>query len=93
MLTPLATLPTGEAGLPGAATAADLWLDPPTLLVRAYLHLYTFDLENPAAPGPPVEVPFALELQGEAVAWDPTGGYWQVAEGTGPYLYHTPCAD
>jgi hypothetical protein len=41
---------------------------------------------------PPTSLAFALELQGEAVAWDPIqGGFWQVAEGSGARLFYTGC--
>lgn len=95
VLTWLADVPTGAADetLPAAATAADLSADGTTLLVRSYFHLAAFDLHDPHAPGPPVDVPFALELQGEAVAYDPLqGGFWQVAEGATPTLWYTGCA-
>lgn len=94
VLDPLADIPTGAEGedLTARATAADLWLDPPTLLVRTYLHLIAYDLTDPTAPGEPVSLPFALELQGEAVAWDvESGGFWQVAEQVQPTLWFTGC--
>lgn len=94
-LEPLADLPTGAPteDLTARVTAADLWPASATLLVRTYLHLYTFDLTDPTAPIGPVDVPFALEVQGEAVAWDPLrGGFWQVAEAVSPTLWWTGCA-
>lgn len=91
-----ADLVTGAAGedLPARATAADLSTDGATLLVRTYLHLYAVDVTDLDLPGTPETLPFALELQGEAVAWDPLqGGFWQVAEGANPWLWYTGCAE
>lgn len=96
VLTPLGEVATGTAdeGLAASATAADLSTDGTVLLLRTYFHLYTVDVSDPEAPGEPAPLEFALELQGEAVAWDPVdGGFWQVAEGDTPLLYHTGCAD
>ena len=95
VLTPLATLATGpsDEDLAARVTAADLWLDPPRLLVRTYFHLYEVDLTAPEAPGDPVELAAAVEFQGEAVAWAPDGGFWQVSEWQSPTLWHTPCAE
>ena len=90
-----ADVPTGtaEEDLTARATAADLSGDGATLLLRTYLHLYEVDVTDLAAPGTPVAVAFALELQGEAVAYDPLlGGFWQVGEGRGPPLHYTGCA-
>lgn len=94
-LTWLADIATGTSGedLTARATAADLSTDGATLLVRTYLHLYAVDVTVPTAPGTPDSMAFALELQGEAVAWDPLqGGFWQVGEGIWPKLYYTGCA-
>ncbi len=78
--------------LTARATAADLSTDGTALLLRTYLHLYTVDVSDITAPADPVSLQFALELQGEAVAWDPVqGGFWQVGEGTHPTLYYTGC--
>jgi hypothetical protein len=93
VLTHHADIATGGAdeGLLAATTAADL--SGTTLLLRTYFHLYTLDIADLAAPGPLVDVPYALELQGEAVAFDPAqGGFWQVAEGANPTLWYTGCA-
>lgn len=90
----IADVPTGapEEDLTARATAADLSTDGATLLLRTYLHLYEIDLRDATAPGAPAAVPFALEVQGEAVAYDPIqGGFWQVSEGTGPTLWFTGC--
>jgi hypothetical protein len=93
VLTWQADIPTGAEGedLTARATAADLWPDGSALLLRTYLHLYQVDLSDPQAPGTPQELDFALELQGEAVAWDPSGGFWQVGEGGGATLWFTGC--
>lgn len=91
----LAEIATGapEEDLTARATAADLSTDGATLLLRTYFHLYELDLADPMAPGAPATVTYALELQGEAVAYDPVqGGFWQVSEGTGPTLHYTGCA-
>jgi hypothetical protein len=96
VLDPLADIATGAEGedLTARATAADLWLDPPVLLVRTYLHLATYDATDLTAPGEPEALAFALELQGEAVAWDvEEGGFWQVGEGSEPTLWYTACAE
>jgi hypothetical protein len=64
------------------------------LLVRAYLHLREYDVTDPRAPVLLGERPFGLEVQGEAVAYDPiAGGYRQVAEGNRPALFYVACAD
>lgn len=94
-LTWLADVPTGSPSqdLTARATAADLSTDGRTLLLRTYLHLYSVDVTDPTVPGAPASMSFALELQGEAVAWDPLqGGFWQVGEGTWPALFYTGCA-
>ncbi len=90
----LADVQTGAPGedLTARATAADLSTDGAVLLLRTYLHLYEFDVTDPTTPGPAVERAFGLELQGEAVAYDPLqGGFWQVSEGVGPTLHYTGC--
>ncbi len=90
----LGDIATGAPGedLTARATAADLWPDQSRLLVRTYLHLYELDSADLRALSAPRPVEFALEVQGEAVAYDPIqGGFWQVSEGVGPTLYHTPC--
>ncbi len=95
VLEPLASVGTGppDEDLAARATAADLSTDGATLLLRTYFHLYELDLREPTAPGPAVEIPFALEPQGEAVAYDPVrGGFWQVSEGAGATLWYTGCA-
>ena len=94
LLEHMADVATGAAGedLSARATAADLSPDGSRLLVRAYLHLREYDLTDPRAPVLLGERPFGLEIQGEAVAWDPlAGGYRQVAEGRRPTLFHVRC--
>lgn len=92
----LADVATGtvDEDLTARATAADIWPDPPRLLLRTYFHLYELDVTDLAAPGAPVELAYALEPQGEAIAWDPTdGGFWQVSEWDTPTLWYTGCAE
>jgi hypothetical protein len=94
LLEHLSDVPTGASGedLSARATAADLSPDGSRLLVRAYLHLREFDLTDLHGPVYLGERPFGLELQGEAVAWDPiAGGYRHVAEGRRPTLFHVGC--
>lgn len=80
--------------LTARATAADLDPRGTRLLVRAYLHLREYDVTDPRAPVLLGERPFGIEVQGEAVAYDPiTGGYRQVAEGSRPALFYVACAD
>jgi hypothetical protein len=96
LLEHLADVATGSPSedLSARATAADLDPSGTRLLVRAYLHLREFDVTDPRAPVLLGERPFGLEVQGEAVAYDPIeGGYRQVAEGNRPALYHVPCDD
>lgn len=92
----LSDVATGEPDedLTARATAADLSADGETLLLRTYFHLYEIDLRDPFAPGVPVPLEFALEPQGEAVAYDPVeGGFWQVSEGSGATLFYTGCEE
>ena len=94
-LTWQAELATGAAweGLTAMATAADLSPDGTRLLVRSYLHLQEFEVDDLTAPVLRGELSAALEVQGEAVAYDPVdGGFWQVAEGSGAVLYRAECA-
>lgn len=94
VLEPLGSLSTGTTGetLTAMVTAADLWPLEGRLLLRTYLHLYQLEAYDFSDLGDPVAVPFAFELQGEAIAWDPlVPGFWQVAEGVGPTLWFTAC--
>ena len=78
--------------LSARATAAALTPDGTLLLVRTYLHLHLVDVTALATPRSLGELAFGLELQGEAVAWDPrVGGYRQVSEARGAPLYHAAC--
>ncbi len=95
VLTWQSDIATGAAweGLSAMATAADLTPDGARLLVRSYLHLYEFDVRDLAAPVLRGERSAALEVQGEAVAYDPVdGGFWQVAEGSRATLFKADCA-
>lgn len=95
VLTFLATVATGAPGegLAAEATAADWWSDPPTLLLRSYFHLAQIPIADWTEPGEPVALAYAIEPQGEAVAWDPVvGGFWQISEWANPRIWHTPCA-
>lgn len=78
--------------LSARATAADLTPDGTLLLVRTYLHLHLVDVTDLATPRSLGELAFGLELQGEAIAWDPrVGGYRQVSEARRAPLYHAAC--
>jgi len=95
VLTFLATVATGAPGegLAAEATAADWWSDPPTLLLRSYFHLAQISMADWTQPGAPEALAYAIEPQGEAVAWDPVvGGFWQISEWANPRIWHTPCA-
>jgi hypothetical protein len=95
----IGTLSTGTiAGLPTATTAADLWAETGQLIVRGYL--YTFEVRlgeggmraAPSTAG--TQVVTGIELQGEAIAYDPAGPtIWHVSEGSNPQLWRIPCAD
>ncbi|MBI5493449.1 MAG: hypothetical protein HY904_00380 [Deltaproteobacteria bacterium] len=83
-------------GLPASVTDASLFPDNTRLLVRTYLGAWEFLLPSgdvddlvQATRG---SVPFALEIQGEAVAYDaPRHGYWQAPEGAGAPLSFVGC--
>lgn len=96
VLDPVGTIVTGgpDEGLAAQVTAADLWEDArgATLLVRTYFHLFEVPFTD-AVPGAPRALAFALEPQGESVAWDPAGGFWQVSEWENPTLWRVACAD
>lgn len=83
-------------GLLMLATGADFHPSPPRLIVRAYGKM----VELRGVPGRPfrsifeapiTSVPVHTEGQGEAVGFH-DGGYYHVAEGKNPTLYHVPCA-
>lgn len=94
----LGVITTGQGidDLPAAATAADLLAEGARLLVRTYL--FVWELELPEgditrlSEATQREVPAAFERQGEAIAYDPAGGFWQVGEGSGATLFFSGCA-
>jgi hypothetical protein len=67
------------------------------VLLRAYNTIYAFTLPAGTAfdavfTSPVAEVPAASEMQGEAVAWLPSGrGYMTASEGANPKLFATSC--
>ncbi|MDP8256823.1 MAG: hypothetical protein P9M14_13825 [Candidatus Alcyoniella australis] len=94
----LGELDTGDG--PNMTTAADIHTNGLRLLVRTYLKVIEWRIE----PGMPFglivseesatrhELPVALELQGEAIAYDPSdGSYMHVSEGSNPPLYRVSC--
>ncbi len=98
-------LPDVLDGLGVMVTAADSTVDGSRLLVRTYLRMFLFDVGD-ALTLPPdqagkalatakrIEVPFAWEIQGEAVAWSRSGGYWHASEkfkGVVPKLHRVAC--
>ncbi len=95
-LVAIGTVVTGAAddGLAAQVTGADLWEDErgSTLLVRTYFRLYEVALNDGVVGAPRTLVP-VLEPQGESVAWDPSGGFWQVSEWENPTLWRVGCAD
>ena len=92
-----------RGGHPLRVTAADLALDGRWLLLRTYGRVLLYDLGRELA-GPaeaardavkaaiPERLRSAPEEHGEGIAWDPLGGFWQIAEGPNPTLWHTGCA-
>ena len=80
------------------ATGADIHRDGRRLLVRTYGQVIEWRLvdDQPFEDVIGIEgtsVPRGLEIQGEAVAYDPiSGGYMHVAEGSHPILYRIRCA-
>jgi hypothetical protein len=102
MATLIGAIDTGPAdamaGLPTATTAADFWADAGRLIVRGYL--YTFEVRltdgkiSDAPTSDSAQVLTGLELQGEAIAYDPSGpAIWHVSEGSHPRLWRIPCLD
>ena len=83
-------------------TAADLAPDGRWLLLRTYGRVLLYDLGRALA-GPATEARSAIqgavaqrlvsaaEEHGEGIAWDPRGGFWQIAEGNAPTLWHSGC--
>ncbi len=88
----------GDTGWDGRVTAADLWPDGHTLLLRTYAHAWRYELPtgDPAAVDGTTRVAMDApdQDQVEAVAWDPTlGGWWQTSEGEGAELWYGGCAE
>lgn len=83
--------PAMKDGLPLSVTAADLAGG--RLIVRTYLTVQVFEV----GPSLSLQAPArwlldpAFELQGEAIAWDPAGGWWQVSEGPGAEVWRVNC--
>jgi len=78
-------------------TAADLSADGSRLLVRTYTDAFEYRLDGPVEERlseiEPSVVPTAFEIQGEAIAYAPEGGYWHVSEGNEPTIYQVSCAE
>lgn len=83
-------------------TAADLTSDGRWLLLRTYGHTLVFDLggvlrasaadaEPALAAAQAVVVPSVVDGPTEAIAWDPRGGFWQLAEGGGAGIWRIAC--
>jgi hypothetical protein len=101
---PMGTLDVREppmvVGHPVRVTAADLTADGRQLLVRTYGRVLLFDvglaLQGPASADALRDARRTLLDGGdmkhcEAITWDPSGGFWQVAEGANPPLWHVGC--
>lgn len=91
-----------DGGAPLRVTAADLTPDGRWLLVRTYTKVRLFELgaalaaEAPAAEqalaqAQGTDLPAGSDVHGEAVAWDPAGGFWQASEGAGTPLWRVGC--
>lgn len=86
-----------------AVTGADLSQSGQWLLVRCYKRIYLFDA-GAALRAPLDEARTALskvtrqalqggeDLQGEAIAWAPDGGFWHTSEGNHQPLWRVRCA-
>lgn len=92
--------PPMVVGHPVRVTAADLSTDGRQLLVRTYGRAFLFDvgaaLQGPASADALKGVKRTVLDGGdmkhcEAIAWDPAGGFWEVAEGSNPPLWHVGC--
>ncbi|GDX82096.1 hypothetical protein LBMAG42_39070 [Deltaproteobacteria bacterium] len=93
----LAASTAGDDARASRVTAADLWPDERTLLLRTYGHAWRYDLdENGLASlldADRTELTATYQDQVEAVAWDPSiGGWWQTSEGEGADVVFTACA-
>lgn len=84
-------------------TAADLTRDGRWLLVRTHSRVLLFDAgaalhgdADNAAEMLEQMRPTALrggpETHGEAIAWDPSGGFWQISEGKGAEIWRVGCS-
>ena len=97
--TRVATVSTGDLeGLSTATTAADLWPDGSRLLIRGYLKTIELDISetgiDAAHLAPQAHVITGVDLQGEAMAYDPAGpSIWHVSEGLNPTLWTIDCAE
>ena len=95
----VSTISTGTTdGLPTATTAADLWPNGSRLLVRGYLYSFELKLEAGGLQGAQsaehTAVSTGVELQGEAIAYDPIQRViWHVGEGVNPPLWRIPCEE
>jgi hypothetical protein len=88
----------GTKGLSAAVTAADMLPDGSRFLLRAYFMALEFRLPQGdlthLKEAEVVSVPVALELQGEAIAYENNlGGFWQVSEGLNPTLFYAACSE
>lgn len=95
--------PSARLGHAVEVTAADLTSDGRWLLVRTYAHTWVFDLGAALHAAPQeaavqvaaaraIAVPSVVDGAIEAVAWDPEGGFWQIAEGSGAGIWRIGCA-
>lgn len=84
-------------------TAADLHPDGKHLLVRTYSQVLLYDIglafgASSAAAAVALQaavaraLPTAPEPHGEAIAWDPAGGYFQLSDSPQPFVWHVACA-
>lgn len=93
----LAVSTAGDDARASRVTAADLWPDERTLLLRTYGHAWRYDLEESGLSSlldaDRTELTATYQDQVEAVAWDPSiGGWWQTSEGEGAEVVFTACA-
>jgi len=84
-------------------TAADLHPDGKHLLVRTYSQVLLYDMGQSLASATadaavalqaavPRVLPSAAEPHGEAIAWDPQGGYFQLSDSPQSLVWHVACA-
>ncbi len=80
-------------GLFSSVTAADILPDDSRLLIRTYFFGLEYELSalQDLATATPRELEVAIEPQGEAIAYEPSGGYWQISEGTDVPLFFGAC--